>query len=271
MMWLDFVSSALICRTAMIIMTRVRSNRYHAWWCHIHIWMSQKRSKNAYNTCCSRVVPHPSTRQAQARLTSEFWWFRVHSYWYGRMLIVTTPYVAYIPNTLRSCMHAPLLAYHHTHALYHAWWVSCMQIKALRMSAMFMKTRGRRLVSCRPILLAQSCISNRLHRFGLSLAHRDLFKRLYNVSDFLSQSTNLLTQLTKNKVRNMQHDVIGFRFERVNLSYCNDHHDESAIESISCDGVIYTYGWAKRGAKMHTTPVVPGWSPTPVLDRPKHV
>ena len=241
MMWLDFVSSALICRTAMIIMTGVRSNRYHAWWCHIHIWMSQKRSKNAYNTCCSRVVPHPSTRQAQARLTSEFWWFRVHSYWYGRMLIVTTPYVAYIPNTLRSCMHAPLLAYHHTHALYHAWWVSCMQIKALRMSAMFMKTRGRRLVSCRPILLAQSCISNRLHRFGLSLAHRDLFKRLYNVSDFLSQSTNLLTQLTKNKVRNMQHDVIGFRFERVNLSYCNDHHDESAIESISCMMVSYTH------------------------------
>ena len=38
----------------------------------------------AYNTCCSRVVPHPSTRQAQARLTSEFWWFRVHSYWYRR-------------------------------------------------------------------------------------------------------------------------------------------------------------------------------------------
>jgi hypothetical protein len=28
--------------------------------------------QNAYNTCCSRVVPHPSTRQAQARLTSEF-------------------------------------------------------------------------------------------------------------------------------------------------------------------------------------------------------
>ena len=30
------------------------------------------KNKNAYNTCCSRVVPHPSTRQAQARLTSEF-------------------------------------------------------------------------------------------------------------------------------------------------------------------------------------------------------
>jgi hypothetical protein len=38
------------------------------------------------------VVPHPSTRQAQARLTSEFWWFRVHSYWYGRMLYVKCQY-----------------------------------------------------------------------------------------------------------------------------------------------------------------------------------
>ena len=39
----------------------------------------------------------------------------------------------------------------------------------------------------------------------------------------------------------MQHDVIGFRFERVNLSYCIDHHDESAIESISCMMVSYTH------------------------------
>jgi len=51
--------------------------------------------------------------------------------------------------------------------------------------------------SWRPILLPRRCILNRVDRFGFSLAHRDLFKRLYNVSDFLSQSTNLLTQLSK--------------------------------------------------------------------------
>ena len=43
-----------------------------------------------------------------------------------------------------------------------------------------------------------------LHRFGFSLTHRDLFKRLYNVSDFLSQLTKLLKQLTtKNKWKGM--------------------------------------------------------------------
>ncbi len=42
-------------------------------------------------------------------------------------------------------------------------------------------------MSLRPILVLFSAILNRVSRFGFILAHRDLFKRLYNVSDFLSQ------------------------------------------------------------------------------------
>jgi hypothetical protein len=34
---------------------------------------------------CSRVVPHPSTEQAQTALTSVFGWEPVHYGWYGRI------------------------------------------------------------------------------------------------------------------------------------------------------------------------------------------
>jgi hypothetical protein len=42
------------------------------------------------------------------------------------------------------------------------------------------------------------------------------------------------------------------------------------VQRCSLDGGG-THAFVRKKSKMHTTPVVPGWSPTPVLDRPKHV
>lgn len=40
--------------------------------------------KQKYDTCCSQAVPHPSTEQAQLRLTWQIWRDVVLSQWYGR-------------------------------------------------------------------------------------------------------------------------------------------------------------------------------------------
>ena len=51
-------------------------------------WVRTLTAQNrcAYSTSGSRVVPLLSTSKAQSHLTSEFWWYRVHWGWYGRML-----------------------------------------------------------------------------------------------------------------------------------------------------------------------------------------
>ena len=43
-----------------------------------------KKKKNAYNTCCSQAVTHPSTEQARRCLTSVIGREPVLSAWYGR-------------------------------------------------------------------------------------------------------------------------------------------------------------------------------------------
>ena len=43
-----------------------------------------KGKKEAYNTCCSQVVTHPSTEQALHCLTSVIRQELVYSLWYGR-------------------------------------------------------------------------------------------------------------------------------------------------------------------------------------------
>ena len=82
---------------------------------------------------------------------------------------------------------------HSSHMLHaHTWTMHRSLNKRWKTSRTYTITK-----SWRPILLLRRCILNRVDRFGFSLAHRDLFKRLYNVSDFLSQLTNLLIQLSK--------------------------------------------------------------------------
>ena len=43
-----------------------------------------KKKKEAYNTCCSQAVTHPSTEQARHCLTSVIRRELVYSVWYGR-------------------------------------------------------------------------------------------------------------------------------------------------------------------------------------------
>ena len=44
----------------------------------------KKKKKEAYNTCCSQAVTHPSTEQARHCLTSVIRRELVYSVWYGR-------------------------------------------------------------------------------------------------------------------------------------------------------------------------------------------
>ena len=48
------------------------------------VMMVKGRKKEAYNTCCSQVVTHPSTEQARHCLTSVIRRELVYSVWYGR-------------------------------------------------------------------------------------------------------------------------------------------------------------------------------------------
>ena len=43
----------------------------------------EEKKKEAYNTCCSKVVTHPSTEQARHCLTSVIRRELVYSVWYG--------------------------------------------------------------------------------------------------------------------------------------------------------------------------------------------
>ena len=46
--------------------------------------MVEEKKKEAYNTCCSQAVTHPSTEQARHCLTSVIRRELVYSVWYGR-------------------------------------------------------------------------------------------------------------------------------------------------------------------------------------------
>ena len=52
--------------------------------CHMARLWGRWRKREAYNTCCSQAVSHPSTEQAQRFLTSVIRWEPVYSAWYGR-------------------------------------------------------------------------------------------------------------------------------------------------------------------------------------------
>ena len=47
-------------------------------------YIEGKKKKEAYNTCCSQAVTHPSTGQARRCLTSVIGRELVYSAWYGR-------------------------------------------------------------------------------------------------------------------------------------------------------------------------------------------
>ena len=48
------------------------------------IMWKKSQKKEAYNTCCSQAVTHPSTEQARHCLTSVIRRELVYSVWYGR-------------------------------------------------------------------------------------------------------------------------------------------------------------------------------------------
>ena len=48
------------------------------------VMMVEGRKREAYNTCCSQAVTHPSTEQARHCLTSMIRRELVYSVWYGR-------------------------------------------------------------------------------------------------------------------------------------------------------------------------------------------
>ena len=50
----------------------------------LHMDRKKKKKKEAYNTCCSQAVTHPSTEQARHCLTSVIRRELVYSVWYGR-------------------------------------------------------------------------------------------------------------------------------------------------------------------------------------------
>ena len=79
----------------------------------------KKKNKKGVDSTphCSRVVPHPSTEQAQTALTSVFGWEPVHYGWYGRIRYgLATPLLLYWHVFL------PIAAHAWTCLAHTAWW-----------------------------------------------------------------------------------------------------------------------------------------------------